>query len=281
LTLQAIYVEYFVGYLRIIRPINCLITLISVLVGAWISRYITLSSPLLVAGFIGFAVCAFGNVVNDIKDVEIDRINNPRRPLPAGDVSITAAWIMVAVFLIIAVTGSFFLGIWPFLTVITALLTLFLYSTHLKKTPAGNLTIALTAGLSFVFGGFVAHNPACIIPLVFSLLIHFPREVVKDVIDMKGDRAIGALTLPILLGPFRAYTISALSLAFLCLVLPLPYLLGILNKNYIVIVLVAAYPILLYVVWQLLRKPSNEKLPLISNLIKTSMAIGLIAMIVS
>ena len=188
---------------------------------------------------------------------------------------------MVIILLIISVTGSFFLGIWPFITVITALLLLFLYSTHLKKTLAGNITVALITGLSFVFGGLVARNPACLIPILFSVLIHLPREIVKDVMDMKGDRAIGALTLPIALGPFRACSISALLLACLCLLLPLPYLLGILSSNYIVIVLVAGYPILLYTVWQLLRKPPSTKLPLISNLIKTSMAIGLIAMIVS
>ncbi|MGD8979150.1 MAG: geranylgeranylglycerol-phosphate geranylgeranyltransferase [candidate division WOR-3 bacterium] len=269
------------GYFRIIRPVNCLITLISVFVGAWISRSIVFSGHLLAAGLIGFAVCAFGNVVNDIKDVEIDRINNPRRPLPAGEVRLTGAWIMVIFFFTISVIGAFFLGIWPFLTVITAILLLYLYSTHLKKTLGGNITVALIAGLSFVFGGLVARNPACIIPFLFSILIHLPREIVKDVMDMRGDRAIGALTLPIILGPFRACTISALLLACLCLILPLPYVLGILNRNYIVMVLVAGYPVLLYIVWRLLRKPPTKNLPLISNLIKTSMAIGLIAMIVS
>lgn len=281
MTSQPIYIEYFVGYLRIIRPVNCLITLISVLVGAWISRNIIFSNPLLAAGLIGFAVCAFGNVINDIKDVEIDRINNPVRPLPAGEVGITAAWIMAGTFLAFSLAASLFLGIWPFLTVLTALLLLFLYSSHLKMTVAGNITVAVIAGLSFVFGGFVTHNSACLIPLLFSIFIHLPREIVKDVIDMKGDRAIGAHTLPIVLGPFRACSISALLLACLCLMLPLPYILGILNSNYIVIVLVAAYPILLYTIWQLLRKPPTDRLPLISDLIKTSMAIGLIAMIVS
>jgi geranylgeranylglycerol-phosphate geranylgeranyltransferase len=267
-----------VGYLRIIRPVNCLITLISVFVGAWISRSILLSGPLFAAGLIGFAVCAFGNVVNDIKDIDIDRINNPTRPLPAGEVKKNIASFMAIAFLILSTTGSIFLG---FLTVITALVLLLLYSACLKKTLAGNITVALIAGLSFVFGGFVAHNPACLVPLIFSIFIHLPREIIKDVIDMKGDKTIGAVTLPIIAGPFRACSISALLLAFLCLILPLPYIFGILNSNYIIIILVAGYPTLLYVVWQLLRKPPTQRLSLISNLIKVSMAIGLIAMIVS
>ncbi len=242
---------------------------------------IAISAPLLAAALIGFAVCGFGNIINDIRDIEIDRINKPARPLPAGDVNKDNAVLMALVLLFAPAAGSFFLGFWPFLTVITALLLLFLYSTYLKKTLAGNITVAVIAGLSFVFGGLVARNPACIIPLLFAILVHLPREIVKDIMDMRGDRARNAITLPILMGPTRACSMSALLLAFLCLTLPLPYVLGILNANYIIVILVAAYPILFFVIWQLLRKPPTDKLPLISNLIKASMAIGLFAMIIS
>lgn len=269
------------AYLRIIRPLNCLITLVSVLVGAWIGQRIVLSIPIAVAGLIGFIVCAFGNVVNDIKDIEIDRINNPDRPLPSGRVPKKAALYMAVVFFLLALAGALFLGMWPFLTVITSLFLLFLYSSHLKKTMAGNFTVAFIAGLSFVFGGFVGRNPFCIIPLIFSIFIHLPREIVKDVMDMRGDKATGARTLPIIAGPARSFNISALILALLCLILPVPYILGILNVVYIIIILVAVYPLLFYIVLRLLRKPQSSALPLISTFIKASMVAGLIAMIAS
>ncbi len=256
-------------------------TLISVLVGAWIASRIVLSIQVLAAAIIGFIVCAFGNVVNDIKDLEIDRINNPDRPLPSGKVPQNAALYMAIVFFVLPVAGALFLGTWPLLTVIAALILLFLYSAYLKKTLAGNFTVALIAGLSFVFGGFVGRNPFCIVPVVFSIFIHMPREIVKDVMDMRGDRAIGANTLPINIGPDRSFNISALILALLCLILPMPYILGILNVAYIIIVLAAVYPLLFYIILRLLRKPQGSALPLISNLIKVSMAAGLAAMIVS
>ena len=268
-------------YLRIIRPLNCSITFISVLVGAWIGQDIVYSASIVAAGFIGFVVCAFGNVVNDIADIEIDRINNPARPLPSGKMTKNAAVLVACILFALPVAGAFLLGVWPFLTVITALILLFLYSTYLKKTLAGNLTVALVAGLSFVFGGFVARNPYCVIPLIFSLFIHTPREIVKDVMDMKGDKMIGAHTLPILAGPVTAYNTSALILAFLCLILPLPYILGILNVVYIIFVLAIVYPLLFYIILRLLRRPPASALPLISNLIKISMGVGLAAMIVS
>ena len=269
------------AYLRIIRPINCCITLLSVLVGGWIGQGISFSANLLLAGSIGFVACAFGNIVNDIKDIEIDRINNPERPLPSGALTVRSAMFMAITLFILPAIASFYLGVWPFIIVITALLLLLLYSTYLKKTIAGNLTVAVIAGLSFVLGGLVSRNPMCIVPLIFSIFTHLPREIVKDVIDMKGDRVIGVVTLPIIVGPFRAYTISSSLLGILCLLLPLPYVLRILNVAYIIIVLVFAYPIILYTIWRLLRKPRPDELRLISELIKTSMVIGLIAMIVS
>ena len=269
------------AYLRIIRPVNCLITFVSVLVGGWIGKDISFSAHLLLAGLIGFFVCAFGNIINDIEDIEIDRINNPERPLASGALRKSSALFMAIISFILAAAGSFFLGLWPIILVITALLLLFLYAIYLKKTLAGNVTVAVIAGMSFVLGGLVTGNPICIIPLVFSVFVHLPREIVKDVIDIKGDKIAGAVTLPIIVGTFRAYSISALLLGFLCLVLPLPYVLGMLNVAYIIIVLLIAYPIIIYTMYRLLRKPRPDELPIISKLIKASMVIGLVAMVVS
>ena len=269
------------AYLRIIRPVNCLITLISIFVGAWIGKALFTSVHLIIAALIGFLVCAFGNIVNDIKDIEIDKINNPQRPIPSGRVKKNVAWLVAIVFFIVAAVGAMFLGVYPFLVVITALILLYLYSVYLKKTLTGNLTVALITGLSFIFGGVVGRNLACVVPFVFSIFIHLPREIVKDVIDMKGDGITGAMTLPIVAGITRAYNISAVLLAILCLLLPLPFILGILGIGYITIILLVAYPILLYTIWRLSRNPSADELPRISNLIKVSMGVGLVAMIVS
>ena len=274
-------VEYLVAYLHIIRPLNCGITLISVFVGGWIGEGIYFSTELVAAGIIGFIVCAFGNIINDIYDIEIDRINNPQRPLPSGRVKKNIARFMALLLFLIAVTGAFSLGIFPLIVVITALLLLYLYSAYLKKTLAGNIVVALTAGLSFVFGGLVARNPACIIPFVFSMFIHLPREIVKDIMDMKGDKMTGAVTLPILAGMTQSYTISAILLVFLLLLLPIPYIINILSTVYIIVVLLIAYPILLYIIWRLMKRPALDELPLLSNLMKAAMAAGLAAMILS
>lgn len=281
MTLGAISVEYHVAYFRLIRPLNCAITLISVFVGGWIGKSIHFSTELVAAGVIGFIVCAFGNIINDIYDIEIDRINNPQRPLASGRAKQSRALLMAFICLIVALAAAFLLGILPFIIVITALLLLFLYSAYFKKTLAGNIVVATAAGLSFVLGGIVTENAACVIPFVFSIFIHLPREIVKDIIDMKGDKMIGAVTLPIVAGITRSCTISAILLGCLFLMLPIPYIINILNVVYIVIILVIAYPILFFVMWRLVRKPALDELPRISNFMKAAMAVGLAAMIIS
>ena len=122
------------AYITILRPLNCIITAGAVWVGAWIGRGFTLSSSLILAGIIGFLTCGFGNIVNDLYDIEIDRVNNPGRPLPSGRVQKT--WvILLAVCLF---TVSMVLALWIKLIVCLLVLfvsaMLFMYAAYFKKT---------------------------------------------------------------------------------------------------------------------------------------------------
>lgn len=268
------------GYLIIIRPVNCIITLISVLVGAWIGKNILFSPSLILAGMIGFIVCAFGNIVNDLKDIEIDKINNPKRPLASGQADKKIVSIIAIFLLVIAILFSSSLGILPLLLVVGVLVLLSLYAIHFKRTIWGNVIVALITGLTFIFGGIVAKNPACVFPFLFSFFIHFAREIVKDVIDIEGDRTMGVISLPIVMGTERACNLSALSLAILCIILPLPFILKTLNLVYMTIVLIVAYPMIIYTILKLFKKPLKDELQKLSNFTKIIMLVGLIAMIV-
>lgn len=267
------------GYLIIIRPINCIITFASILVGAWIGRGIVLSPQLILAGMIGFIVCAFGNIVNDLYDIEIDKINNPDRPLPKGSVDKKIVKFLAFFFFIISALFSISLGLLPFLFVLAVSILLFIYAIHLKKTIVGNFMVSVITGLSFIFGGIVVKNPSCIFPFFFSIFIHMPREIIKDIIDIKGDKAHGIISLPIRFGQERSFTISAFSLGILCILLPLPYIMNILHFRYIIIVLLCAYPIIIFCLFKFLKKPPQKDLTKFSNLLKISMAVGLMAMI--
>ncbi|MCX7994856.1 MAG: geranylgeranylglycerol-phosphate geranylgeranyltransferase [candidate division WOR-3 bacterium] len=261
------------GYISIIRPINCLITFVSVLCGAWVGKKIFFDDKIFLAGITGFLVCAFGNIVNDLLDIEIDQINNPKRPLVAKKIKRNGAIIMATLMAIAAVVSSISLGLNPFLLVIIAIFLLFFYSYYFKKTPFANFIVAIIAGLSFIFGGFITDNIISVVPALFAILIHTPREIIKDIIDIKGDQKFGVKSLPIIYGEKRAHQIAIGLILLLICVAPVPYFFKILNTGYLLIIIFGALPLLIYTIVNI----RNNNLA--SKLLKLIMVVGLIAFI--
>ena len=69
--------------LKITRPENVVITFVAVVIGAIISTGIQSLQLSVIWGAFSLAfACAAGNVINDIYDIEIDKINKPDRVLP-------------------------------------------------------------------------------------------------------------------------------------------------------------------------------------------------------
>ena len=60
----------------------------AVIVGAFVSKPATIDAATLLLGFVtGFAICGYSMVINDYYDIEVDRVNQPDRPLPSGAIS--------------------------------------------------------------------------------------------------------------------------------------------------------------------------------------------------
>jgi geranylgeranylglycerol-phosphate geranylgeranyltransferase len=268
-----------VGYIRLVRPVNCVITFVSVLVGAWVGQSISWNWALASAAGIAFFICAFGNILNDLMDIGIDRINNPNRPLVSGKARKNIALIIVIVIGIAALIAAFFLGWKVFILVGATIAGLILYAMFLKKTVIGNFLVAVLAGLSFALGGLISANWHCVIPFIFALFIHVPREIIKDVLDIEGDRAAGAVSLPVTIGHEKAFMLGALCLILLCLAVPVPFFLKILNIAYLILVLVGSFPILIVVIVRLLKAPEHKELVFMSALLKIAMGVGLLGFI--
>lgn len=262
------------GYLKIIRPLNCAITFISVLCGAWVGKDIIFTYKIIFAGIVGFLVCAYGNIINDLNDIAIDRINNPKRPLVTGLVKNNIAVIMAILFAIISLAITTVLGLKPFLLVLITIILLSLYALYFKKTPFSNFTVAIIAGLSFIFGGFITDNVISLIPALFAILIHTPREIIKDIMDIKGDKEFNVASLPIIYGEQNARNIARFFLILFILACPLPFIFGVLNIKYLIVVGVIVIPLTIFTVVQL-HNSSRA-----SNLLKFIMFIGLIAFII-
>jgi 4-hydroxybenzoate polyprenyltransferase len=183
---------------------------------------------------------AASNGLNQICDLENDRINKPHRPLPSGKLGPGEAWTFVAVMyaaalaMVAAVNGETFA-----IYLIAALATV-AYSApplRLKRHPLGsNLVIALirgellkVAGWAAVSSVLVSIEPWYIGFIYFVFLLG--ATTTKDFADIEGDRASGCITLPVRYG--AAWSARVISPAFVVpwLLMPLGVYLRVLSGS--------------------------------------------------
>jgi len=276
-------IEKLTAIVKIVRPLNFLITFISVIVAAVIclpGHSIELN--VFLAALSASLVMASGNIINDIYDIDIDRVNKPSRPLPSGKISIKEAYILYFVFIAASVFISSLLNEKAIAIVLVSILLLFLYSKYLKRIPlVGNITVAILTGLVFIFGGVVVENlAAAIVPAVFAFLINLIREIVKDMEDVEGDKKAGVITFPIKFGSLKSKLFISLITISLILYTLYPFITQLYKIEYFIIVMVIVNPLLVYCLKILFADESVKNLKKISNLLKLSMVFGLIAIYV-
>jgi len=268
------------AYLQLIRPVNVAIAAGAVLVGA-LSSGVRPGEAVWLACLVAGLITAGGNAVNDVYDLEIDRINRPLRPLPSGRVSRKRAAVLGAILLLCGVGISALLGRWGFLVALLVTLLLVAYSTRLKGTILwGNLAVSLAAGLAFVYGGIAAGRPGpALIPAGFAFLFHLGREILKDAQDVAGDRAGGARTLPAAVGVRESLGWAGLFFILLIVVSPLPYLIGRYSLSYLIVVLLGVDLPLIGVIVSWRRDQRTERLDRLSLILKLIMCGGLAAIL--
>jgi homogentisate phytyltransferase / homogentisate geranylgeranyltransferase len=168
--------------------------------------------------------------VNQITDVEIDRINKPHLPIAAGDLTVEAAWRIVAVAAAIPIALGLTQGLLETAAVLAALVVGCAYSlppVRLKRFPiaaalciAGVRATVVNLGMyghfSLAFGGTLDIPPSVWALTAFVLPFSFAIAVLKDVPDIRGDRHYRIATFTVRLGPGRAARLglAALVLAY-------------------------------------------------------------------
>jgi geranylgeranylglycerol-phosphate geranylgeranyltransferase len=269
-------------YLELIRPLNVVIAALSVFVGALVSAPLRWDFRILLACLVAALITGGANVLNDVFDVDIDRVNKPRRPLPSGRVHKAQAAVFSAVLLVMGVAISPYLGLWGFFIALLAAFLMIFYSARLKRTLLlGNLTVALVAALAFLYGGIAVRRPIeALVPAGFAFLFHLGREILKDAQDYEGDRAAGARTLPAVSGVPNAIRWAGLVFSLLVLASPVPFLVGHYSLAYLIVVVLGVDFPLLYVIFSSNRNPSSGHLGQLSFLLKLDMWVGLVAILV-
>lgn len=158
---------------------------------------------------------AFANAHNDIVDFEIDKINRPKRPLPSGKISIEQAYTIAFICFFWAMILGVMAG-WKFAVLFAVVGVLsFVYNKYLKKLPlVGNFAVALlTCTPIFIPIIKITAFSQLIILAFFAFILTFAREIIKDIEDMAGDKALGLKTFPLLFGIKPSLAIFFLALA--------------------------------------------------------------------
>lgn len=227
------------GALDIIRPVNCAMIGFAVIVGAFVSRPTSVLAVQLALGFLtGFFVCAYSMAVNDVYDVEVDKVNRPERPIPSGRVSVKEgsrlAFVVLAVGMACAVLSLNPLAI----AIATAYAFLsWLYNGRAKKTGlAGNLIVASSLAIPFIYGGAIGGGSITGSLLLLMALTAFfsgvGREVVKAMADVEGDAKRDVNSLARSRGLAFASRVGALFFLLAVLTSWVPLVTGLANEVY-------------------------------------------------
>ena len=228
--------------------------------------------------------------INDLLDIDIDRINHPQRPLPSENISelsakkyghrmmILSGVGMVAIIMndeknIEGMAWKDSVAVWS-----VALLMMIAYELDGPFNPAlkkrmfwGNLTIAMTMAITILFGAAAidyALHPLLWLVAAAACVLTTAREIIMDNCDAAGD--VDRNTYAKIKGVERTRkTVWILSVAS-CLLLVMPFAVGYLPWNLVIFILPS-------IIFAIMTKPylSRGKDSEVGNFLRFAMVSGL------
>jgi len=269
------------------RPVNCLMMGLAVIVGAFISthaftfNYETIVR--LVLGFVtAFTLTGASMVINDYYDRDIDAINEPTRPIPSGIIKPRESIILTAALMTIGLFSATMTNIICVLMALASWAISLTYSTVGKRTGLpGNLLVSTCISTPFIYGGAVlTGNIECttILFAALAFLANTGREIIKGIADIEGDRTRGIKTIAILHGPKSAAQIASAFFILAVLLSPLPIVLKLTGIGFLPPLIIADIGFIASSI-SLMREQTKENAKKIKNRALIWMLLGLIAFI--
>ncbi len=273
-------------YLRLIRPLNILIIVFAGFCGVYISaggEYFTEHPAesiiiILSAALIGAA----GNVINDLFDINADRINRPERPLAAGTITRKNGYLFFLGLSLTGIMGAYYLGAVQMLMATFSWAVIYLYSYRLKNVILlGNITVSFFTGFVFFYTASLnANYNSPVFPFLFAFLTNFIREIIKDIEDIRGDIFTGTVTFPYRYGIKKAVLLSSLLAVLLIITTVAAFAVKIYLISFTVITMIFINPLLVYFIKSINLDYSLSNLRSKSGLLKLIMLLGLMAIII-
>jgi len=259
---------------------------LAVIVGASLALAESFSTAValnLLLGFItAFTLSGASMAINDYYDYEIDKINEPNRPIPSGIVKHRESVVFAFILILIGLATSALTTPFSLMLLTVAAVSLLLsvaYVTKGKKTGLpGNFLVSACVAISFVYGSFIV-GQGYIKVLLFAALAFLSntgREVAKGIVDVEGDRTKGMRTVMVVHGGKVASVVAScffLSAVFLSL---FPWLLGLVSVWYVPFVVVADVGFAASSV-MLVQNHSRENARRTKNLVLVWMLLGMLS----
>jgi len=217
----------------------------------------------LVLGFsCGFFISGSAIVLNDYFDLEVDRINTPNRPLPAGIISPAGAIILAIAATLIGMLAAFLMGVPALVLCIVFWSIGFLYNWKFKEAGLiGNLMVSSSVGITFILGGMAVGEPWNKIVWCFALigfLIDLGEEIAGDAMDMEGDKKRGSRSIALVRGKRFALGISASLFGLVVLISLIPVIFGWLGVSYLLMIFITDILIIVFTIRLLKSETSAE-----------------------
>ncbi len=198
------------AFITITRPTNLLFGSLTVIIGVLTTNWFILTNLMLIrwtlleliiilvlAAITYMCIAAAGNVINDIYDLEVDKINRPDRPLPSGQITVNQAraWtvILVTIGLVFsAITIPYSaIGIW---TIAIAGFFAFVGLAYAAKGKVmgiwGNFTVSISFAIGLFYGALIVFPTIPLVIFVYFITaasVLQGREAIKGIEDVEGD----------------------------------------------------------------------------------------------
>ena len=167
----------------------------------------------------------FSQSVNDYFDLELDRVNEPTRPIPSGRLTEKEALGNSIVVLLLAIGFGLFLGlhiggirgIVIFASIFSALVVAYLYSAPPFKLKTNIFFSAPAVGFSYGFVSFLSANalfgdirPEALWLAGLNFFMAVALIILNDFKSAEGDKEGGLKSLTVMIGPKNTFRVSFL-----------------------------------------------------------------------
>jgi geranylgeranylglycerol-phosphate geranylgeranyltransferase len=271
------------GFVRLMRPVNCVMMGFAVLVGAVLARpqFLSFNWLSVIFGFFtGFLLCAAAMTINDYYDRAIDAINEPARPIPSGLVKPGEALAFVFALTAAGFVFALLVSVLCFSVAVVSWIIVATYLTVGKRSGLpGNFLVSACVAIPFIYGSVAVVNTVELNVLFFALMAFLSntgREITKGIVDVVGDKAENVNTLAVRYGEKNAAVAAAVFYISAVALTTIPWVLGLVSVWFIPFVLATGVGLVACSVL-LLRDYSREKARKIKNAVLLLFVVGLLA----